>query len=47
MIVLLEDKSTGEINENVSVGEEVTVTLHDENGNEIEKTGIIEEILID
>lgn len=33
--------------EDVAIGDIATVTLHDENGNQIEQTGIVEEILTD
>jgi len=47
MIVLLEDGTVGTIvtAKEISDGDMVTVTLHDENGHEIEKTGPVADIL--
>lgn len=44
MIVLLKDGTVGKTN-SATVGERVTVSLHDENGNPIEVNGVVEEIL--
>ena len=45
MIVLLECNTVGFLDQNAFIGEIVTVSLHDENGHKIEKTGKIIEIL--
>ncbi len=45
--VLLKDGTVGQIDDDVSVGDEATVLLHDENGNPMEVDGVVEEILID
>lgn len=46
MEVLLEDGTVGALDiDKAVVGSEVTVELQDENGNKIEKTGIVKEIL--
>jgi hypothetical protein len=44
MIVLLKDETTGEV-DHAQVGDEVTVSLHDENGMPIQVSGIVAEIL--
>jgi hypothetical protein len=44
MTVLLTDGTVGKI-KSAEVGQNVTVLLNDENGNQIEVSGIIEEIL--
>ena len=44
--LLLQDGTIGALwNGIAEVGETVTVSLHDENGNEIKKTGIVEAVL--
>jgi hypothetical protein len=51
--VLLKDQTTGYINSDsldgqhadAFIGERMTVHLHDENGNHIEKTGILIDVL--
>lgn len=45
MIVLLTDGTVGRVEGPASVGDSVTVHLHDENGNPIERTGTVQEIL--
>ena len=43
--VRLEDDTTGAIcADNLIIGDEITIVLHDENGNEITKTGVLAEI---
>ena len=44
MVVLLNDMTVGKI-EYAEVGQVVTVSLNDENGNQIEKTGVVIEVL--
>lgn len=44
MTVLLKDGTVGKVDA-AKVGDEVTVSLHDENGMPIEVSGIVEEIL--
>lgn len=46
MTVLLKDGTTGKV-DNAKIGDEVTVSLHDENGMPIQVTGTVEEILED
>jgi hypothetical protein len=46
MIVLLKDGTTGEVDQ-AQVGDEATVSLHDENGMPIQVSGIVAEILED
>ena len=46
MIVLLQDGTTGSI-DNAVVGQAATIKAKDENGNFIEVTGVVQEILID
>lgn len=46
--VLLTDGTVGDIDSfDVSVGDEVLVNLHDENGMSIEVGGIVDEILVE
>ena len=45
-VVLLKDWTVGDV-ENGIIGDNVTVQFLDENGLQVEKTGVIEEILID
>lgn len=45
MIVLLVDGTVGRVECPASVGDRVTVYLHDENGNPIERTGVVQEVL--
>lgn len=45
MIVLLTDGTVGRVTSLASVGDRVTVYLHDENGNPIERTGTVQEVL--
>jgi hypothetical protein len=45
MFVLLECNTVGFLDKNALIGEIVTVSLHNENGQKIEKTGKIIEIL--
>lgn len=44
MYVLLTDGTVGKV-DTAEVGQEATVSLHDENGNNIEVVGVVEEIL--
>ena len=43
--VMLTDGTVGKMDHTPTVGDDVTVHLHDENGNEIEKTGTVSDIL--
>ena len=43
--VLLTSGTVGTTTTEAAVGDAVTVTLHDENGNGITETGIVEEVL--
>jgi hypothetical protein len=45
--LLLDDQTVGTIHQDTAptVGETVTVALHDENGNQIQKTGAVSEVL--
>jgi len=45
MFYLLNCDTAGESEEVKEIGEEITLTLHDENGHKIEVTGFIKEIL--
>ena len=44
-IVLLTDGTVGKAKDDAKIGDTVTVDLHDENGNFIKATGVVEEIL--
>lgn len=43
--VLLQNGTVGDVDAIVSVGDEVTVMLHDENGMPVKKTGVVAEVL--
>lgn len=43
--VALEDGTVGAVCEEVEIGETVTVSLRDENGMPIQKTGVVAEVL--
>lgn len=45
MTVLLTDGTVGRVERPASVGDRVTAFLHDENGNPIERTGVVQEVL--
>lgn len=45
--ILLEDGTVGKTDEDVNVGDTVTVSLHDENGMPIEATGVVKDILVE
>ena len=43
--ILLQDGTVGTTDYDCEIGDTITVSLHDENGNNIEVTGIVEEII--
>lgn len=45
--VLLKSGTVGKVGDACEIGDTVTVSLHDENGTQIEVSGIVEDILED